>query len=176
MKKISLPILYCMSAFFAAGQYKAIDGKSSVKFTIKNFGIGVTGTFNGVEGEIIFDPKQIEEAYFKVVVRAKTVNTGNEMRDGHLQGEDYFDAVHYPRITIESTKITIVPGKGYMLIGKLTIKNHTEDVNFPFTAEPSGDGYLFTGNFNITRRLFGGGGFSTLSEKVDITLSVIAAK
>jgi polyisoprenoid-binding protein YceI len=177
MKQITFPLLCCVPAIIITAQYKPVDSKSTVKFTIKNFGIGVTGTFTGVEGEIIFDPKALADAYIKVTVRSKTVNTGNELRDSHLKDEDYFDTAHYPRISFESSKIAFTPGRGmYMLYGKLTIKNHTEDISFPFTEEPSGDGYLFTGTFTINRRNFGVGGFSTISENADITLSVFAGK
>jgi len=177
MKQFAFPLLCCVPAMYAVAQYKPVDSKSTVKFTIKNFGIGVSGTFTGVEGEIIFDPKALADAYFKVTVRSKTVNTGNDLRDGHLQGESYFDVEHYPRISFESTHISVMPGTNtYILYGKLTIKNHTEDISFPFTAEPSGDGYLFTGTFTINRRNFGVGGFSTISENAQITLSVYAGK
>ena len=166
-----------MPAVLVAAQYKAVDSKSMVTFTIKNFGITMGGSFRGVEGSITFNPNTPDAASFTVSIAAGTVNTGNDVRDNHLKGEDYFDASHYPRISFESTKVTNTAANGvYTVYGRLTIKNHAQAISFPFTAMPSGDGYLFTGSFTINRRDFGVGGFSTISNNAEINLSLFGGK
>jgi polyisoprenoid-binding protein YceI len=164
-------------ALSVMAQYKAIDSKSAVKFKIKNFGINVDGTFGGVDGDISFDPNKPEEASFKVSISASTVNTDNDLRDSHLKKETYFDAEHFPRINFKSTKISRSSKKGMFLIyGELNIKNHPKEISFPFTAEPSDDGYLFKGVFTINRRDFDVGGSSIISDNAEISLSVYAHK
>ncbi len=177
VKKLSLLIAGILPALFAIAQYKAVEGKSSVKFTIKNFGINVGGTFGGLEGDISFDPKRPADASFRVSINANTVNTDNDLRDNHLKGESYFNTAHYPRISFESTKISIAPNNGPMILsGRLTIKNNTKEISFPFTAEPSAEGYLFKGSFTINRRDFNVGGFSIISDNAEITLAVFGGK
>jgi polyisoprenoid-binding protein YceI len=99
------------------------------------------------------------------------------MRDSHLKKESYFNSETYPRISFESTKVLNSTKKAEWLIyGKLTMKNHSKEISFPFTAEPSGDGFLFKGLFSINRKDFDIGGTSVISNKVDISLNVIAGK
>jgi polyisoprenoid-binding protein YceI len=164
-------------ALSVMAQYKAIDSKSAVKFKIKNFGINVDGTFGGVDGDISFDPNKPEEASFRVSISASTVNTDNDLRDSHLKKDTYFDAEHFPRINFKSTKVSRSSKKGSFLVsGELNIKNHSKEISFPFTAEPSDDGYLFKGVFTINRRDFDVGGSSIISDNAEISLSVYAHK
>jgi polyisoprenoid-binding protein YceI len=99
------------------------------------------------------------------------------MRDSHLKNEDYFDAQKYPRIRIVSTKVAASNKSGtWFLFGKLTIKDKVQEISFPFTATPSGSGYLFSGEFKINRKDFRIGGSSTISENVTVSLTVSAVK
>src|SRR6187402_2116190 len=102
-------------------QYKPVDKRSSVLFTIKNFGFDVKGTFSGVQGAINFDAQNTAGSTMDVTIDAATVNTDNSLRDSHLKGQDYFDAKNYPAIHFVSSKITGKPNN-YTVTGKLTIK------------------------------------------------------
>jgi polyisoprenoid-binding protein YceI len=75
-----------------------------------------------------------------------------------------------------SAKVEQSNKKGVWLTsGKLTIKNHTKDISFPFTATASaGGGYIFSGKFNINRRDFDVGGSSIISDNLEVTLTVLA--
>ncbi len=174
---LSLLILFASVTVVAAQEYHPAAQGSSVTFKIKNFGFNVDGSFSGLQGHIMFDPKDPGKASFDVSVDASTVNTDNDSRDGHLKKEDYFDVQNHPRIRFVSTGIT-PSGKndGYTITGKLTIKTTTKDISFPFTATPQGDDYLFKGEFTINRRDFGVGGASTLSNNLTVFLSVLAKK
>jgi polyisoprenoid-binding protein YceI len=152
------------------------DEGSSVKFKIKNLGVAITGSFTGLSGSVLFNSIQPSSGRFQATVNAATINTGIDMRDDHLRGESYFNTKQYPVIQFESTGIEPARKKGhYLMKGKLTIKNITRDISFPFTAEAKDGGYLFTGQFRINRRDFTVGSSSiTLSDDVDILLSVMA--
>lgn len=153
------------------------DRESSVQFRIKNFGFSVTGTFKGLQGNIRFDPDNPAACHFEVSIDAKSINTGVGMRDKHLRKSDYFDVENYPQIKFVSVKISPGTKSGTLFIfGKLTIKNVTKDISFPFTAVPSENGYLFKGDFKINRRDFNVGGGSTISDNLAVMLSVVAKK
>ena len=62
------------------------------------------------------------------------------------------------------------------MFGKLTIKDHTQELSFPFSASSMAEGYQFDGEFKINRRDFKVGGSSTLSDNVVVTLRVFAKK
>lgn len=177
LKKAFLFIVIAVAATAAMAQYKPVDKESSVKFTIKNFGINTNGTFTGLQGNIVFDINNLNTASFNVSIDASTVSTGNNMRDDHLREESYFDVKNYPRLSFVSTKIATTAQAGVLQIsGKLTIKNVTKDISFPFTAVPAKNGYIFKGTVTINRRDFGVGGGSTISDNLQVQLSIAATK
>ncbi len=177
MKKIFLLLLIAITGSFTMAQYKPVDNGSSVQFKIRNFGISTGGSFHGLQGNIRFDPAHPDNANFDVSIDAASVNTDNDMRDNHLREQSYFDVKKYPVIRLVSTKITPSANGGeFMISGKLTIKDHTKDISFPFTATPSGDGYLFKGTFTINRKDFEVGGTSTISNSLEVALSVLGKK
>ncbi|GGA85381.1 YceI family protein [Puia dinghuensis] len=155
-------------------QYQPLDKGSSVQFRIKNLGFNVTGSLTGLVGKISFDPAQPGDAVFDVSVDANSINTDNDMRDDHLRKESYFNVKQYPRISLISGKISLYKRGAYLFAGRLTIKNHSQDVSFPFTATEIDGGYQFKGTFTINRKDFDVGGFSTISDNLDVTLDVIA--
>ena len=176
-KRLALIFLCIIAIVPVIAQYKVVDSKSSIKFRIKNFGINVNGTFSGLEGNISFDPKHAQETTVKVSMDAGTVNTDNDLRDSHLKKETYFNIIQYPRIYFESTKIANAANNGmFLLFGKLTIKNHSKEISFPFTAEPSGDGYLFKGVFSVNRKDFDVGGTSIIADNAEVSMTVFANK
>jgi polyisoprenoid-binding protein YceI len=177
MKKTFLFCAGLLMAAVAPAQYKVMDEGSKVKFTIDNFGFGVDGSFKGLQGSIDFDPQNPGEAHFDVSIDASTINTDNEMRDGHLRKEGYFDVKNYPRIRLLSTKIVAAGGGGaYLFTGQLTIRNSTREVKFPFTVTTVNGSLEFKGSFTIKRKDFGVGGTSTISNELTVSLDVQAVK
>jgi len=175
MKKLIIVLLIFLSVKIVSAQYKPIDQGSELKFTIGNFGFDVTGKFTGLQGVIYFDPANAAKDSFDVTIDAATVNTDNSMRDEHLRGQSYFDVKNYPRIHFVSGKINAGNKGGlYILTGRLTIKDKSKEISFPFTATPSGDGYSFKGTFKINRKDFGIGGTSTISNELEVSLNVLA--
>lgn len=174
MKKFVFLLLISVCVETVYAQYQVTDNGSAVQFKIKNLGFGVTGSFTGLDGKIQFDPNKMPEASFDVSVDANAINTGIDMRDDHLRKESYFDVTKYPRIKIVSTKITSEAKNRFLFSGKLTIKNRTKEISFPFTAEPHDGGYIFKGSFRMNRKDFDIGGSSTISDQLEVTLNVYA--
>ncbi len=170
-------LLIVIEAAFSQTYIPGDDG-SKVRFVIKNFGINTGGTFEGLSGAIEFDPQNLAAAKFNVSVEAKTVDTDIQARDNHLRREEYFDVEKYPRLSFTSTKVTRTNKPEYLyMFGNLTIKGVTREVKFPFQVFQKENGYLFEGEFTLNRRDFGVGGRSfSLSDKLDVELSVFARK
>lgn len=157
---------------------KPVEEQSSVKFKIKNFGFNtVTGSFKGLQGTIKFAPESLPASSVDVTVNTKSVNTGINMRDNHLRKEEYFDVNKYPVIRFVSSRITTSSKSGtFFIYGKLTIKNVTREVSFPFTAVTQEGGYLFNGEFKINRIDFRIGESSSVSDNLTVILNVFAKK
>ncbi len=129
---------------------------SEVQFKVKHLMItNVTGQFNVISASIETEVGDFSDATIHFSADASTVNTGNEQRDGHLRGSDFFDAETYPHITFESTNYNASEGK---VTGNLTIRNVTKPVSFEAefsgtNKDPWGNekaGFSLTGKINRT--------------------------
>lgn len=154
-----------------------VVSSSTVKFKIKNAGLTTDGTFNGLAAKIIFDPSKGFGNSIDATIDAKSINTGNGTRDGHLKKTDYFDVVSFPAINMKATlfgKETDGSFRGYF---KLTMKGKTKDVLVPFTFTEKDGKAILKGTFTINRLDFGVGESSMiLSNNAKITIEVNVTK
>ncbi|ANH80373.1 hypothetical protein A8C56_04700 [Niabella ginsenosidivorans] len=179
MKKIILA--FCALLFtqinLSAQVLKPVDAESKVAFVIKNMGMDVNGTLKGLKGTIQIDPSNAGKSNFDVTVDVNTINTGIEKRDHHLKGSDFFDAAKYPEIRLQSKRILHKSGDTYYAEAVLTMHGISKEIKFDFIAKPVAGGYQFTGGFSLIRQDYKIGGNSmTMSDKVNVVLSVTAKK
>ena len=85
--------------------WKIDNEKAQVKFTMQAHGQELIGSFKGVKGEVKFDEKDLAGSSFNCSIDVANINTGVTERDGHLQGEKWFDAANHPAINFTSSKI-----------------------------------------------------------------------
>ncbi|HEY2725902.1 MAG TPA: YceI family protein, partial [Parafilimonas sp.] len=76
--KITLGFIFLMAGLFSAKaqQYKPVDNKSNISFTIKNFGINTSGSLTGLKGTIKFNAADLPSSSFNASVDVNTINTG----------------------------------------------------------------------------------------------------
>lgn len=165
---LSVPII----TYAQDGKWEVTDYK--VSFKIKNAGFTVHGSFKGLDANIDFDERHPEQARIHATVDAKTIKTGINMRDNDLKEEKYFDVAHYPEISMESVSIEKTKEDGkYLGKFKLTIKNTTKMITFPFTFTQQDDVYKFSSSFSVDRLDFGVGTSSfILADSADVRLVV----
>ena len=71
-----------------------------VAFLVKHIGYeNVLGTFAGVSGHFLFDPKTRTLGAVEVSVGADTVDTRHDARDGHVKSADFLNVAAFPTIT-----------------------------------------------------------------------------
>ena len=70
----------------------------------------------------------------KVVIKAASVTTHNEQRDGHLKTPDFFDVENYPEITFVSTNVER-DGSEWAITGDLTINAVTKSDHHPVRGD-----------------------------------------
>ena len=178
MKLFIIKYLFFLFPMFLLTETSTWKIKSSaITFKIKNAGLNVDGAFTGLEADIKFNPLKPEEALIKAVVNSKSLNTGNNMRDGHLRKPEYFDADKFPKILLQSTKIEKTGPVTFKGSFNLTMKGITKEVIIPFTFMKIPEKTELKGSFSINRRDFGIGGKSiSMSDNVTIGLSVIVTE
>lgn len=100
-----------------------------IEFGVKHMMVTtVKGRFTEVEGTItgsIDDPTQ---SVTEVTIKAASIDTRNEQRDGHLRSADFLDTETYPDITFKSSRVEKKSKEHYTVYGDLTIRGVTKEV------------------------------------------------
>jgi len=171
--------------------WKIDRNHTEVGFEVRHFFSRVHGRFHEVEGTIVFDEANPDAIQVDATVQVASVDTGNQKRDTHLQGPDFFEVEKNPTLKFKSTKVTSA-GKGkYKVAGDLTMRGVTKPVVFdgeflgsaPISVKGQSRGSKagFAASATVNRKDFGinwnqaldGGGF-VLDDNVTIVLNVEA--
>lgn len=117
------------------GTWRVDPAHSSVEFEIKHMMIAtVRGRFTEFEGTLIA-AEDITDSRAHGVVKAASIDTNQPERDAHLRSPDFFDTERYPEIRFESTRIEPLGGPKYRVLGNLTIKDVTREIEAEATVE-----------------------------------------
>jgi polyisoprenoid-binding protein YceI len=95
----------------------------------------VRGAFNEFEGTVHLDGEDPSRSTARLTVKAASIDTRNEQRDGHLRSNDFLDMEQYPEITFVSTAARQLDETTYQLTGDLTVRGVTKPVTVDFTYE-----------------------------------------
>ena len=116
---------------FAQTTWKLDNAHSSVKFSVEHLMVSETeGNFKGFDGTLTSKNADFTDAEIAFTVEVKTINTDNDMRDKHLQSDDFFNAEKFPQMKFKGTSFKKVSGNKYVLEGDLTIRDVTKKVKF----------------------------------------------
>ncbi len=170
------------------GSWNIDRSHSAVTFVARHLVITkVRGTFGEVTGSLTIADDKLASTV-EATIGMASITTGDEGRDGHLKGADFFDVETFPTMTFASTGLR-GDGAEYVLTGDLTIKGVSKSVELDLEFEgvspdPWGGtrvGFSVTGEIN--RRDFGldfdvkvDAGGALVSEKIKIELEIQAVK
>jgi polyisoprenoid-binding protein YceI len=128
MKKFILTVVAGIVSVATFAQAWSLDkAHSNVSFTITHMMISeVDGNFKKFDAKITSTKDDLSDAVFEFSTEIAAISTGNEMRDGHLQGEKWFDAAKYPTMTFKSTSVKKGSGENYTIVGNATLHGVTK--------------------------------------------------
>ena len=166
------------------GTWTLDPSHTDIGFSVRHAGISkVRGQFTAAEATLTV-AEDFAASRVEASVQTASFDSGDENRDGHVKGEDFFAVETYPQMTFVSTGISGA-GESFKLTGDLTIKDTTRPVTFdvefggqavdPFGATRAG----FEATTKISRKEFGitwnaalEAGGVMVSDKVRIDLDV----
>ena len=135
---------------------------TNVEFAVKHLMIStVKGRFADVSGQLegdITDPNSFE---MEITIDVASLDTRQAQRDAHLRSPDFFDAEHFPTIRFVGTRIEGNVADEFSLIGDITIRDVTQELELRVTNEGSvvdpwgGTRIGFSAKAKLDRRDFG---------------------
>ena len=104
------------------------------RFSYSHFGFSKQlSRFNKTSGTVTWD-KEARTAAVDITIDMKSVDTGVELFDGHIQGEDFLDTANYPTATYTSNKVVFEGDQPTRIEGTLTIKGVSKPVTLTVTS------------------------------------------
>ena len=172
-----------------AGTYAIDPAHSTIGFVARHAMVTKTrGKFDEFEGTITV-AENIADSKAEATIKAASINTGNEDRDAHVKGDDFFSVEQYPELTFSATSFDVNETGNGTVTGDLTIKGTTKPVTLNVEAEglaedPFGNTrFGFEATTKINRTDFGidfnaplKTGGVLVSEEIKIELEVSAIK
>ena len=89
--------------------------------------------FDTTTGKVIID-RVAKSGSLDVTIDTKSVNTGSELFNGHIKGEDYLNVEKFPAITFISSSFKFDGDKVTAIAGDLTIKGVTKPVTLAVSS------------------------------------------
>lgn len=164
---------------------------SEINFRVKHLMItNVNGKFKNFEGSIYTTDEDFSTAEVDLAIDTSSIDTGNEQRDQHLKGADFFDVENFKEINVQLNTIEAVDQDGsYNLYCDITIRDVKHQVKLQaefggIAKDPWGNVKAgITVNGKLNRKDFGliwnqtlETGGVLVSEDVAITASLQLAK
>jgi polyisoprenoid-binding protein YceI len=135
---ISVFLVFFLSSLTFAGTWVTNRDHSEVMFQIPYMQVSeVTGRFNEFTGEGQFNEKTNSFDSLVVQIESKTIDTGNKMRDGHLQGSDFLRSSEHPYITFKSQHIVRLNQETLRATGELMVRGIKKAADIEFKMSGS---------------------------------------
>ena len=129
LKIIAATLILTVSLTFAQTTWDFDKSHSKIGFSVTHLVItDVEGNFKEFEGSITTSGDDFENAKIEFSANVASINTENEKRDEHLRSDDFFNAEKFPQLTFKSKSFSKVDDKNYKLVGDLTIRDVTKEV------------------------------------------------
>lgn len=121
-------------AFAAPTVFTPDPNHTFVRFSYKHLGFSTQESrFDKVTGTVTFDPVARTGAV-DILIDTKSVDTGSELFNGHIQRPDFLDTAQFPTATFKSTAVKFKGDRPVSIRGNLTLKGITRPVTLTVTS------------------------------------------
>ncbi len=139
MKRLSLLVsgllLFAQPALAAPSTWNIDNDHTLAQFKVQHLVItNVRGNFSKIQGTVQLDEADITKSKVEVTIDARSIDTNVEKRDNHLKSEDFLFVDKYPTITFKSKSIKQGPNGQLNVLGDLTIRGVTKEVELFVTG------------------------------------------
>ena len=178
----ALSLALVASAFAAPTTYKSDANHTFVRFSYNHQGFSTQESrFNKVSGEVTFDPAN-KSGSVDISIDTKSVDTGSDAFNEHIQGADFLDTANYGTATFKSTAVKFDGDKPVSVEGNLTLKGVTKPVTLTITTFKSGQNMMkkdaigADASTKLSRTAFNMGKYAPLvGDEVTLSIAIEAA-
>jgi polyisoprenoid-binding protein YceI len=129
-----MSVALATAAFAAPTTYTSDANHTFVRFSYSHLGFSTQESrFNKVNATVTYDPAA-NKASVDVNIDTKSVDTGSDLFNGHIQGPDYLDTAQFSTATFKSTSVKFDGDKPVSIEGNLTVKGVTKPVTLTVTS------------------------------------------
>ncbi len=190
IKALLISTVLAFTGFGEAEKVKVDVDASSVNWVGKK----VTGQHNGTialqGGRLEMEEGVLTGGIFTIdmtTINCEDLSGGGKGKlEGHLKSDDFFGVETYPTATFVITKAVPQGPGNYKVVGNITIKGATQEIQFPATLEENGGVYTATADLTIDRSKFdiryGSGSFfdnlgdKTIYDDFELSVSLVTSK
>lgn len=175
-----------------SASYKVNTAESKLEWHGEKLAYGHSGVIAITEGSLSMEGDNVTAGNFTVDMKtieevgASDAESAAKLA-GHLMSPDFFDVETYPSSKFEITGAEVKAGEGttHVVKGNLTIKDKTNNIEFPAKIAVEGDNLTANAKFTINRNDWGvtyGSGISgaigdkVISDNIDYTVALKAKK
>jgi polyisoprenoid-binding protein YceI len=145
----------------APGTFDLDQAHTRIGFSARHMMVSkVRGQFRDFTGSITIAGEPLDSAA-EAVIKTASIDTGSADRDKHLTSPDFLDVEKFPEITFRTVRVIARHGSELTVLGDLTIKDVTREIELKLDLEgvgtsPWGTQVLgFTMTAEIDREDFG---------------------
>lgn len=152
MRLATLLIFLLTSSPTLAAKYEIDKDNSEISFSGKHIETNFTGILSDYKTIIDFDKNDLANSSISADINLTSFSTGNQLYDGTLPEQNWFNLKTFKSATFTSDKLTHKSGNTFLLDGAFTLKGITKPLQFLFTLRPATkDEIKVTAHFKIDR-------------------------
>jgi polyisoprenoid-binding protein YceI len=123
----------------APGTFDLDPAHTRIGFSARHMMVSkVRGRFAEFTGSITVADDPMQSAA-EAVIKAASIDTGQPDRDGHLVSADFLNVEKWPELSFRTTRITGHQRNVFTVLGNLTIKDVTREVELTLEIEGVGN-------------------------------------
>jgi polyisoprenoid-binding protein YceI len=120
------------------GTFDLDQAHSRIGFSARHMMVSkVRGSFGEFTGSITIADEPLASTA-EATIKTASIDTGSADRDKHLTSPDFMDVEQYPQITFRTIRVTARRGDKFTVLGDLTIKDATREVELELDLEGVG--------------------------------------
>lgn len=175
-----------------AGDFASLEGKVAtggyvmdkthgyVTFTYSHLGFSNPRLrFKDIDATLALNAESPADSGLEVTIAANSIDSGVDVFDGHLNGENWFDTEQFPTITFFATSFDQTADGAGTVTGDLTVKGVTKEVTLDVELLAAGphpiakkDTVGINATTTVLRSDFGLGAYAPgVSDEVEILIS-----